>query len=90
MPGFICEECGAIENTACGFYWARTLCAFDAEHSHLNGKALCYDCCPNTFSDGSRVNKWRSRMNNAIEYYDGTQKGLINEDEFKQKRLTKG
>ena len=62
MSLFICENCGCIENTALGFYWARNRVKFKDES--LNGKALCSECMPLEFSDGSKAGegKWHNRF----------------------------
>ena len=62
MPLFICQQCGCIENTACGFYWGRALNLFGPE---LQGKALCSECAPDHYVDGSpnpRGGKWHGRF----------------------------
>ena len=51
MPLFKCDECGALENTALGFYWPRNEIGWADER--LNGKALCSECMPAEFDDGS-------------------------------------
>ena len=62
MPLFICEKCGCIENTATGFYWARNAVTF--KDSSLNGKALCSECTPAEFKDGSKteMGTWHGRF----------------------------
>lgn len=54
MGLFICENCGAIENTALGFYWARRVLKFK-DHPELDGKALCSECVPKYYDDGSET-----------------------------------
>lgn len=56
MPLFVCEKCGAIENTALGTYWARESFRFK-DHPELDGKALCSECTPKYFEDGSPTGK---------------------------------
>jgi len=52
MPLFICQKCNCIENTACGHYWTKDMvpCWRD---STLDGLALCSECSPSVFHDGS-------------------------------------
>ena len=62
MSLFICENCGCIENTALGFYWGREFVKFMDEK--MNGKALCSECIPSYFIDGTRAGKgvWHGRF----------------------------
>lgn len=62
MPLFICENCGCIENTALGHYWSRKFVKFKDET--MNGKALCSECTPTEFEDGSKSDggKWHGRF----------------------------
>lgn len=64
MSLFICEKCGAIENTALGFYWSRNLDHVKFIDEALNGKALCSECMPTVFSDGSKAGngRWHNRF----------------------------
>ena len=53
MPLFVCDRCGCVDNTACGgTYWTRNQNEeyFDGIK---NGEALCAECTPKIFSDGS-------------------------------------
>lgn len=52
MSLYQCEECGCIENTACGWYWY-------TEHTdpRYAGRKLCSACGPTHFSDGGRNSK---------------------------------
>lgn len=70
MPLFICEECGAIENTATGFYWARK--HNNWEDKSLNGKALCRDCVPDKYIDGSKSDRHKRGWTKSFpkEIYD--------------------
>jgi hypothetical protein len=63
MPLFVCENCNCIENTATGHYWRRNHVSFGDNH-HLNGKALCSECEPLKFSDGSAAGtgKWHGKF----------------------------
>ncbi len=65
MPLFVCENCNCVENTALGFYWGRDDkdLTFGANHP-LNGKALCSECVPLKFSDGSAAGrgKWHGKF----------------------------
>ena len=78
MPLFVCDNCGAIENTAFGFYWARKRVNFNDDE--LNGKALCSECVPEKFSDGPSTGftgKWHGKWEKY--YYDPK---LDNREEF--------
>lgn len=70
MPLFICENCGCIENTALGHYWGRKHLKFKDEK--MNGKALCSECIPLEFLDGSKAGdgKWHNKFNK--EKFDST------------------
>ena len=62
MPLFICQQCGCVENTACGHYWSKDQNLFTPE---LNGLALCSACMPDHYNDGSpnpRGGKWHGRF----------------------------
>jgi hypothetical protein len=62
MALFICENCGCIENTALGFYWGREFVKFKDES--MDGKALCSECAPSHFADGTRAGRcvWHGRF----------------------------
>lgn len=71
MPLFICDRCQAIENTAVGHYWgARELGDGKPPRrwwadDDLLGKALCSECTPTEFYDGSKCDKggkWHGRF----------------------------
>lgn len=86
MPDFICDECDAIENTALGFYWGRNRKADEQnslwKDSSLNGKALCSECTPSEYRDGSKKTNggiWHGKFPKVIAteeivlgYKDGT------------------
>lgn len=63
MPLFVCEKCGAVENTALGSYWARDHVRYK-DSPELNGKALCSECTPKSFEGGSPTGKgeWHGRF----------------------------
>ena len=46
MPLFVCEICGAIENTALGYYWSARL---------QNKPRMCSECAP-------IIGKWHNRF----------------------------
>lgn len=51
MPLFVCDKCGCVENTALGRYWIKDMKdMWDADNE---GMALCSECAPTTFKDGS-------------------------------------
>ncbi len=54
MPLFVCDKCGCVDNTAYGRYWTKDITnMWDKENE---GLALCTECAPTTFADGSPVN----------------------------------
>lgn len=69
MPLFICEHCGAIDNTACGgTFWTK-----DSDPPvwpvEAAGKALCAECAPIRYRDGRpnpRGGKWHGRFPKRI------------------------
>lgn len=61
MPLFVCDECGCVDNTATGFYWTYLCDKHAFKDESKNGKALCCECAPQEYSDGSiceRHGKW--------------------------------
>ena len=54
MPLFKCENCGCIENTALGHYWSKSMKDFKGTEWE---KALCSECTPDTFPDGTSCDK---------------------------------
>lgn len=68
MPLFVCDICNAIENTGVGFYWGRNIKRLWSLES-LQGKALCSECAPALFGDGSpnrRGGKWHGRFKKEV------------------------
>jgi len=61
MPLFKCEQCGCVENTACGMWWSKDMDIWPLEYV---GKALCSECGPPTYRDGSKTDfgKWHGRF----------------------------
>ena len=62
MPLFKCENCGCIENTACGHYWSKDIKRFKGTEY---AKALCSECTPTTYPDGStnrKGGKWHGQF----------------------------
>ena len=55
MPLFVCNECDHIENTAYGVYFGREFIKFF--NTSKNNKALCRNCTPTQYEDGSLVRK---------------------------------
>lgn len=89
MPLFVCDKCGAIENTALGHYWSRS--AFKYKDSSLNGKALCSECAPLYFESGQRISsntgKWHGKF--PKEFYDPEKhkdSELLNKPESKKEK----
>lgn len=67
MPLFICEKCKCIENTATGHYWRRGMTKW--KDSSLDGLALCSECEPTEYADGSlngEGGKWHGRFEKKI------------------------
>jgi len=62
MSIFQCDECGCAENTACGWYWLRG--SKDYVAPKYFGKALCSECGPTHFLDGSQtgLGKWHGKF----------------------------
>lgn len=61
MSLYNCENCGVIENTALGLYWFR----HDEEWpDDIRGKALCSECAPATYPDGTPTDwgKWHGKF----------------------------
>ena len=52
MPLFVCAICECVDNTALGHYWGKSQDYFGKPE--LVGKALCSECTPDTYKDGSR------------------------------------
>jgi hypothetical protein len=63
MPVFVCDNCDNIDNSACGgTFWTRNMDIWPEEY---RGKALCVECAPKQYSDGSpneRAGKWHGRF----------------------------
>ncbi|KIL42098.1 hypothetical protein SD70_02640 [Gordoniibacillus kamchatkensis] len=62
MGLFVCDNCGCVENTALGHYWAKNIVAFP---TYPHGTALCTECMPDKYADG-RPNpeggKWHGKF----------------------------
>jgi hypothetical protein len=75
MGLFVCDKCGCVENTALGFWWSRDMAKRDNWFKGIlddyNGEALCSECCPTHFGDGSKTDKgiWHNRF--PKEKWDG-------------------
>ena len=74
MSLYQCEECGCVENTACGWYHY-------TKHNDpkYKGRKLCSACSPTHFSDGS-VNEHGGKWHGLFErkFYP---KGTLETDE---------
>lgn len=57
MGCFVCKKCNCIDNTALGHYWCRRIVDNynwqDLEE--YKGEALCMECAPKYFSDGTKT-----------------------------------
>ena len=67
MGLFICAKCNCIENTMLGLYWTRKNTEdyiFDKTNEQFKGEALCSECAPKYFSNGSKTEygKWHGRF----------------------------
>lgn len=52
MPAFICDNCGCIDNTACGgSYWTQNM---DIWPDEFKGKVLCCVCVSPFYKTGER------------------------------------
>lgn len=60
MSLFVCDECGAVENTGFCRYWVRNVAV-----QTLEGRALCSECDP-------RIGKWHGHF--PKEVWDGKTK----------------
>lgn len=70
MPIFVCEKCGNIDNSATGHYWGKERFKFK-DAPDCDGKALCCECVPEFFDDGSKTGyngKWHNKF--PKEKYD--------------------
>lgn len=77
MGLFVCDECGAIENTSFGVYWERDLNNFEDES--LKGKALCSDCTPEKYSDG-RYTRCKGTWHGRFKKMTATKKEILSSD----------
>lgn len=62
MSMFVCDKCNTLENTALGHYWGRNSNYFGEE---LKGLALCSECTPKFYNDGSpcrKGGKWHGKF----------------------------
>lgn len=80
MGVYVCENCNCIENTALGFYWSRNMKGAPEKYK---GKALCSECGPPFYSDGSvsKYGKWHGQFEKqTLEEYlkDWPSSGLMN------------
>ena len=67
MPIFKCAKCGCAENTALGLYWTRKdtdLFDYSDVGEEFKGQALCSECAPTHFSDGTPTpwGKWHGHF----------------------------
>lgn len=81
MPSYICEKCGCVDNSACGGnYWdfvGKYNCYKD---EYANTHALCVECTPTEFNDGSLVDKagkWHNKFKKKHWSEYGTKEELI-------------
>lgn len=67
MPLFVCDKCGCVENTALGRYWTKDW--EDMWDEDNEGLALCSECAPTKFKDGTSTStewceygKWHGKF----------------------------
>lgn len=67
MSLYQCEECGAVENSALGFYAVCNLSSFKWGEGY-HGRKLCSECGPPKFSDGGSTGygKWHGKFPKMI------------------------
>lgn len=102
MSLFVCDLCGCVDNTALGHFWGRNSDMF-ADKS-LKGKALCSECSPAEFKDGSKHEdggKWHGRfpkvqwdgkrevINRPLPIVHVTKEGKVYPKEEKPPRVTR-
>lgn len=73
MGLYICAKCDCIENTALGHYWSRTsikLYKWDKSNVKYKGDALCSECAPVEFRDGTLTGwgKWHGKFEKRTKY----------------------
>jgi hypothetical protein len=83
MPLYVCDECGCVDNTACGGnYWFKNKNEESFADYIPDGKALCVECTPSLYKDGSSssdAGKWHNRF--PKKKWDGKQEVLNRESE---------
>lgn len=78
MSLFVCDNCGCIDNTACGGTF--TTRNMDIWNEEDRGKALCVECSPTKFVDGSRnpdAGKWHNKFD-KIKYTEEYRDEVLN------------
>lgn len=62
MALYQCDKCGAVDNTALGWFWSRN--RPNLTRPEDLGKKLCSVCAPTTFPDGTPTGKgkWHNRF----------------------------
>lgn len=78
MPLFICDNCGARDNTATGWYWSRNKTGEYFGEGYKDGQALCASCTPaytlstlKAAESGEKPLKSEGILGGAIEERDG-------------------
>lgn len=89
MSTFICEKCGCIDNSACGgtFHTYRAKSYNFYKDEYANNHALCVECTPKEFNDGSineTAGKWHNRFPKEHWSKHGTKAELIVEAQKRQ------
>lgn len=75
MGLFVCDKCGCVENTALGRYWSKDFS--DMWEKDNEGLALCSECAPLYFADGSRtryMHQWHEKFEKKL--WDGKESVL--------------
>jgi len=65
MPLFACDNCDSVVNTVDGTYWIRSSGLMPVKYE---GKALCYNCAPETFKNGEPFNRMINKRQSKKDY----------------------
>jgi hypothetical protein len=66
MPSFICENCGCVDNSACGgTYWTANADPPLYPPPYKKGQKLCLACSPTIYTNGRKngdAGKWHDKF----------------------------